>query len=99
MQSTRTTSAAGRCRPARVSLGLELQYISSARFTARASARGYLLTNATLFSRRLAENFEVSAGIYNLFDQRYSYPAGPNFIEETLPAQSRSFRVKVTYSF
>src|SRR5207249_2833824 len=81
----------------KVSLGLELQYVSAVRVNDSEDARGYLLTNATLFTQHIVNNLEASFSIYNLFDQRYRYPAGPNFLEETLPAEGRSFRVKATY--
>ena len=83
----------------KVSLGMEVQYVSTVRVAASENTAGYFLTNATLFSHRIIDHLEISASLYNLFDRRYAYAAGPGFIEETLAAQGRSFRVKATYSF
>jgi outer membrane receptor for ferrienterochelin and colicins len=83
----------------KASLGVELQYVSPVRVAVAQNAQGYFLTNLTLYSHNILDHLEVSASVYNLFDERYGYPAGPGFIEETLPADGRSFRLKATYSF
>ena len=83
----------------KASLGLEAQYVSSLRVAEGENTSGYFVANATLFSHRLLDHLELSASLYNMFDTRYSYAAGPGFLEDTLPASGRSFRVKATYSF
>ena len=60
---------------------------------------GFWLANATLFSRELVKGLEVSAGVYNLFDQRYRDPAADDFTQNSIPQAGRSFRVKLTYRF
>jgi outer membrane receptor protein involved in Fe transport len=40
-------------------------------------ADGFVVANATLFSRELVKGLEVSASVYNLFDQRYHDPCPP----------------------
>ena len=83
----------------KVSLGLELQGVSSARTLAGNRADPYLVGNVTLFSRRILKNLDVSASIYNVFDQRYGNPGGPGFPQDIHIQEGRSFRVKFTYHF
>jgi iron complex outermembrane receptor protein len=37
--------------------------------------------------------------VYNLFDANYADPAGPDFTQDAIPQNGRSFRVKLTYRF
>jgi iron complex outermembrane receptor protein len=83
----------------RVSLGFELQGVSSARTLAGDKVDPYVVSNVTLFSRRIHKNLDVSASIYNVFDQRYGDPGGPSFPQDIHFLEGRSLRVKVTYSF
>jgi len=53
----------------------------------------------TLFSRPLGKNFEASASIYNLFDERDGYSGSTEHVQDTIPLVGRSFRVKATYRF
>jgi iron complex outermembrane receptor protein len=80
--------------------GLELQYTSSRKTLAGGAAGGHVLTNLTLLSERLAENLDISASIYNLFDIRYADPGGQEHVPLDLIAQDgRSYRFKLNYRF
>jgi outer membrane receptor for ferrienterochelin and colicins len=79
--------------------GLELHYMSEVEGTRGASVGGHVLANWTLFSRELVKGMEVSASVYNLFDSDYRYTGGPEHIQDSLPQDGRTFRVKVTYRF
>jgi len=57
------------------------------------------LANFTIFSREILSGVELSAGIYNLFDKKYSDPVGSDFAETSVQQNGRSFRVKLTYRF
>jgi outer membrane receptor for ferrienterochelin and colicins len=83
----------------KISLGLELQGVSSARTLDGTRADSYLVGNVTLFSRRILKNLDVSGSIYNVFDQRYGDPGGPSFPQDIHIQEGRSFRVKATYHF
>ena len=48
---------------------------------------------------QLFKNLDVSASVYNILDQRYVTPAGPDFIQNVHIQEGRSFRVKFSYSF
>jgi iron complex outermembrane receptor protein len=60
---------------------------------------GNCLANFTLFARELVKDLEVSASVYNLFDQTYSDPVGSDFVVNVVPQNGRSFRVKLSYRF
>jgi len=88
--------------------GLEFQYTSSRRtvFTTvtgdtlpGVDAADFGVVNFTLFSRNLLKNLELSASIYNLLDESYADPSTRFHLQDQLPRDGRSFRVKLTYRF
>src|SRR5262249_926636 len=85
--------------------GLELQYSSDVKTLAGNRTDPYWLLNATLFSQKLIKGLEFSASVYNLLDQRYSYPGGaehcvdPLHCVDVIQQDGISFRVKLTYHF
>ena len=85
--------------PEKLFAALEVQAASSRGTVQGNKTAGFAVANLTFFSRDLARNLEVSGSIYNLFDQKYADPAGPDFVQDTLPQDGRTFRVKLTYKF
>jgi iron complex outermembrane receptor protein len=83
----------------RFDTGFELQYTSSTRTLAGRRSGAFWLANLTLFTQKIVTNLEVSASIYNLFDQRYGFPGGPEHVEDIIVEDGRTFRVKVTYRY
>jgi iron complex outermembrane receptor protein len=79
--------------------GLELQATSGVNNTRGTRINGYLLANWTVTALQLTPRLDVSASIYNLFNARYAFPAGPEHMQEALPQDGRTFRVKFTYRF
>lgn len=78
---------------------LELEAMSD-RLTVRGnSVEGFWTVNFTLFSREIIKGLELSASVYNLFDQTYFDPVGPDFRQNAIQQDGRSFRLKLTYSF
>lgn len=63
------------------------------------STPAFWLANATLFSRELLPGLELSASVYNLFDQHYRDPVGADFLQETIAQDGRAFRVKLAWRF
>lgn len=80
-------------------LGIEEQYTSSRRTVTRDEAGGYAVTNLTLFGRNLYQGLRLSAGVYNLFDKKFSDPASLALRQETIEQDGRLFRFKLTYAF
>ena len=60
----------------------------------------YNVVNFTLFSQSLfVKNLDLSASVYNLFDQQYSDPATPFHKQSFIPQNGRTFWLKATYRF
>jgi len=77
----------------------DLQYVSSRKTLADHQVASYVLSNLTILSRSLGENWSFSASIYNLFDRKYGDPGGSEHRQDILPQDGRTFRVKLEYSF
>lgn len=56
-----------------------------------------ILTNLTLSSKRFQNTWEFSASCYNLFNQSWSSPAGPGLVENDIPQDGRTYRIKLSY--
>ncbi|HWN95717.1 MAG TPA: TonB-dependent receptor [Methylomirabilota bacterium] len=83
----------------KVFAGLELQYQSSVGTLRGRRADEFVIGNFTLFSRELVKGLEASASIYNLFDTHYESLGSGGHLQDTIPQDGRSFRVKLTYKF
>ncbi len=92
----------------RIFAGLELQYTSgratfftttTGETVAGADLPGFTVLNFTIFSQRIVRNLELSASVYNLLDQHYGDPATRFHLQNELPRDGRSFRIKMTYRF
>lgn len=80
----------------------ELQYSSRALTRPGSnpgSAASFWVANLTLFSREIVKNLEISASLYNIFDKKYSYPLGDEYIPAIIQQDGRTFRVKLCYKF
>jgi outer membrane receptor protein involved in Fe transport len=73
------------------------QYVSKRRTIAQTDLGGYLVMNLTLFTRKLTEKMDFSAGLYNIFDKQYAESGGIEHRETSIPQDGRSFRLKLTY--
>jgi len=90
-------------------VSLELQYVNSrqtyytdpntAATVPGMDAAGYPTLNLTFFSRDIVKNLEFTAGIYNLTDENYADPASRYHVQDQIPQDGRSFRVKLAYRF
>ena len=88
--------------------GLEYLYTSSSatQYTTASGttlsgpeAAGFGVFNATLFSRNLLKNVELSASVYNLFDTSYAEPSSQGHLQPQISQDGRSFRLKLTCRF
>lgn len=84
---------------------IETCYGSSRLNAAGETVAGAAIVNLTLLSRELVKGLDLSASLYNLFDTRYSMPAGPeqvNSLGESLQGIRQdgiTFRIKATWKF
>ncbi|MBI5329304.1 MAG: TonB-dependent receptor [Betaproteobacteria bacterium] len=98
--SPRTMAKLHWSRPWRGDLrsGLEVQHIS-ARTTAATRLAGTTLVNLNLVSTRLGKGVEVTAGVQNLMDKRYSHPASLDHTQTRIEQDGRTWRVGLSYRF
>ena len=59
----------------------------------------YFLTNITLYGEKLWKNLDVSASVYNLFDEDYSDPGSYEHYQDEIAQAGRTYRLKFTYIF
>ncbi len=83
----------------KLSLGVEGIYSSNRITLAQRGTGDMWLLNATLLSRELRPNLEISASIYNVFDRKFRFPGNPEHTQDTIEQDGRTFRVKVSYKF
>jgi iron complex outermembrane receptor protein len=76
---------------------ISLLYMSKRRTLGGNEAGDYLLPNLTVSSGRLLRGFELSAGVYNLFNQQYGDPGSEEHRQDIIQQNGRTFRVKLTY--
>ena len=77
----------------------ELRAMSSRKTLAGKRTDSPFVTNFTLFSKDLFKGLEMSASVYNLFDESYGDPGSEELVQDLIEQDGRSFRVKLTYSF
>ena len=83
----------------KLSAGIELQYVGARQTIAGGEVPGVLIPNLTLFSTGLLKNVEMSASIYNVFEQFVRRPGSEEHRQDTILQDGRTFRVKLTYRF
>jgi outer membrane receptor for ferrienterochelin and colicins len=81
----------------RLFLSSDAQYVSPVTTVAQTRLGGYFVTNFNLFTRKLTERFDISAGLYNAFNKRYAESGTINTTETSILQDGRSFRIKLIY--
>ena len=74
-------------------------YAGERRTLASNNLPGFFVSNATLLSKSLFKNFDISASVYNLFNVRYAGPGGQEHRQDSIQQDGRSYRLKLTYTF
>jgi outer membrane receptor for ferrienterochelin and colicins len=78
---------------------MDLQYVSKRATLTGQYTAGYVVPNFTLFSRKILRRWELSASLYNAFNQKYADPGGAGLAEDVIVQDGRNFRIKVGYKF
>lgn len=78
---------------------LDAQYMSARRTLAGNVAGGHTLTNLSLFAPRTFGRFDLSATLYNVFGTRYGDPVPDGFVQDVIPQDGRSVRVRATLHY
>ncbi len=81
------------------SLGIEGIYASNRTTLARRNTGEMWLLNATLFSRDMLPNLQVSASVYNILDRKWRVPGGPEHMQDSIEQDGRTVGFKLTYRF
>jgi outer membrane receptor for ferrienterochelin and colicins len=76
-----------------------VQYMHNRETRSAGEAGSFVLADATIFAKEIFRGVEVSASIYNLFDKKYSDPAGAEHAQDRIEQDGRNFRFKITYVF
>ncbi len=83
----------------KVFAGLETQYTSEVTNARGTPIGDSFLVNCVLTTRELVPGLETSIGVYNVFGQRYSNAVDPALLQESIPQDGRTFRLKFDYRF
>ena len=78
---------------------MDLQYVSKRVTLTGEYSAAYVLPNFTIFARNISKRWDLSASLYNAFNQKYADPAGNGLVENIIVQDGRSFRIKVGYKF
>ena len=79
--------------------GIEVQYYARRLTVARTETGGYAVANATLLSRQLRENLDLSLSVYNLLDHHYVQPVGTEIQSGVVAQDGRTVMLKAVYKF
>jgi outer membrane receptor for ferrienterochelin and colicins len=88
-----------------VFLGFETQFMSSRKSPPKQSGdlgntvNNYVISNLTVFTQNWVKGLELSAGAYNLFDERYFDPASADHRQIGIQQDGLTFRVKASLDF
>jgi outer membrane receptor for ferrienterochelin and colicins len=79
--------------------GVDAQYMSGRQTIAGNYAPGQVITNLSLLAPVSFRRFDLSATIYNLFAVHYGVPGSAVNLQNIIPQDGRSFRVKTTLHY
>jgi iron complex outermembrane receptor protein len=72
----------------------------SARLTLAGKRAGsHTINNFSLLAPRTFDRFDLSATLYNVFNAKYADPVPDGFIQDVIPQDGRSMRVRATLHY
>ncbi|MDD5388353.1 MAG: TonB-dependent receptor [Gallionellaceae bacterium] len=80
-------------------LGLECHYVGPRRDSGGGEVAGYSVVHLNLIAPRLADHGELSLRIRNLFDRRYSDPAGDEHTQTAITQEGRVIEARLAWHF
>jgi outer membrane receptor protein involved in Fe transport len=83
----------------KVFASMDLQYVSKRATLTGEYVGAYAVPNITIFARGISKRWDISASLYNAFNQKYADPSGNGLAENIIVQDGRSFRIKVGYKF
>ncbi|MGZ8947258.1 MAG: TonB-dependent receptor plug domain-containing protein, partial [Methylococcaceae bacterium] len=78
--------------------GLETLYMSERLTRTDNTVSDHIIGNLSI-SGSVFDNVQTSFSVYNLFDQQYSDPAGDGYVQDRIPQDGVSFRLKLSVGF
>lgn len=85
--------------PEKLFVSLQTRYMSERRTLSGKWDASSFTTDLTLFNEHLIKGVEISASIYNLFDETYGDPGSGEHRQDIIEQDGRTFWVKVKYGF
>jgi len=85
--------------PERLFFGPQFIYMSQRKTWEANYTDDAFVTNLTLFAPKVMKGLSISAGVYNLFNQKFGEPGGLGLRQDIIEQDGISFRLKCTYSF
>jgi outer membrane receptor protein involved in Fe transport len=85
--------------PFGVEAGAQLQLVGPRRTLAGRHVETEAVADLTLNYKTPLPGLNAAAGLYNLFDQHYSDPGGPEHLQDKLPQDGFTFRTQLQYVF
>ena len=79
--------------------GVEAQYVDGRKTLSGGKTDDIFLTNLTVVSKGLVNGMTLSASLYNLFDEDYSYPGSSEHYQDAIGQDGLTFRLKLDYLF
>jgi len=83
----------------RVFVGFETQYMSGRNATFGGNVSDYVISNLTVFTQKWIKGLDLSAGVYNLFNERYFDPAPDAHRQNAIQQDGLTFRVQSSIDF
>jgi len=87
----------GRLLNERLGLATDIRYLSSRRTLAGRTAGDHVVANLTLSARLPGDRLSLTAGFYNLFDERYADPGSEEHLQDLITQDGRSWRLAITF--
>jgi outer membrane receptor protein involved in Fe transport len=89
---------------ARIPLDHDLSLAASAYYMSSRATKADRVPSHSIFDVNMRWDpdqwpFSLSAGVRNLFDERYADPAGPEFVQDSVQRRGREFRVELAWRY
>lgn len=83
----------------KVFAGFETQYLSGRITPTNGHVGDYVISNLTVFTQNWIKGLELSAGVYNLFDEQYFDPGSDTHVQNAIEQDGLTFRIKTSIDF
>ncbi len=85
--------------PEKMFASFECRYVSERNMIQDGTVKDYAVGNLTFLWKNVINGLELSASVYNLFDEKYSDPVSKDHEQKSIEQDGRTFRLKLTYKY